>query len=179
MVDLPRLAISVRQPWAWAIIYGGKDIENRRWSVYSPSRRFTGRVAIHASSGMTRNEYREAAEFMEKLGVTCPPAVDLVRGAIIGTVEIIGSVTRVSRPTTSKWFVGRFGLVLRGPEPIPEPIPVSGQLGFFKWERNGKIMPPAKWMLPVTPSESIKRRNPEPEGNLFSTDTEPVGNSPP
>ena len=24
-------ALTVRQPWAWAIIYGGKDLENRRW----------------------------------------------------------------------------------------------------------------------------------------------------
>jgi hypothetical protein len=29
MIDLPRLAISVRQPWAWAIIHGGKPLENR------------------------------------------------------------------------------------------------------------------------------------------------------
>lgn len=26
---LPRKALSVRQPWAWAIIFGGKPIENR------------------------------------------------------------------------------------------------------------------------------------------------------
>jgi len=24
-------ALMVRQPWAWAIIYSGKDVENRRW----------------------------------------------------------------------------------------------------------------------------------------------------
>jgi hypothetical protein len=24
-------ALTVRQPWAWATIYGGKDVENRRW----------------------------------------------------------------------------------------------------------------------------------------------------
>ena len=27
--SLPPLALSVRQPWAWAIIFGGKTIENR------------------------------------------------------------------------------------------------------------------------------------------------------
>lgn len=31
MLDLPELALSVRQPWAWAIIHAGKDIENRSW----------------------------------------------------------------------------------------------------------------------------------------------------
>ena len=100
---------------------------------------------------MTRQEYNSASEFMASLGVTCPPASDLVRGAIIGTVDIIGSVTKRMRPTTSKWFVGQFGLVLRDPEPLANPIPVSGQIGFFKWQEGGKIQPPAKWMLPASP----------------------------
>lgn len=26
-------ALSVRQPWAWAIIFAGKDIENRSWQA--------------------------------------------------------------------------------------------------------------------------------------------------
>ena len=24
-------ALSIRQPWAWAILHAGKDIENRDW----------------------------------------------------------------------------------------------------------------------------------------------------
>ena len=35
--------LSVRQPWAWAIIHGGKDVENRNWDT-----KFRGRLAIHA-----------------------------------------------------------------------------------------------------------------------------------
>lgn len=31
--DLPPLALSIRQPWAWAILCAGKDIENRSWPV--------------------------------------------------------------------------------------------------------------------------------------------------
>ena len=31
MTALPRLALSIRQPWAWAIINAGKDIEYRQW----------------------------------------------------------------------------------------------------------------------------------------------------
>lgn len=33
MADIPHLALSVRQPWAWAIIHAGKDIENRTWQA--------------------------------------------------------------------------------------------------------------------------------------------------
>jgi hypothetical protein len=38
-------AITVRQPWAWAIIYGAKDVENRAqtWSYRGP-------LAIHAGT---------------------------------------------------------------------------------------------------------------------------------
>ena len=49
---LPALALSVRQPWAWAIIHAGKDIENRSWAT-----KFRGRVLIHASKGMTQEEF--------------------------------------------------------------------------------------------------------------------------
>lgn len=38
-------ALTVRQPWAWAIVYGGKDVENRTRNVVGSYR---GPVAIHA-----------------------------------------------------------------------------------------------------------------------------------
>jgi hypothetical protein len=36
-------ALTLRQPWAWAAIYGGKDVENRRWKT-----RHRGPLLIHA-----------------------------------------------------------------------------------------------------------------------------------
>ena len=36
-------ALTVRQPWAWATIYGGKDVENRRWRTA-----YRGPLLIHA-----------------------------------------------------------------------------------------------------------------------------------
>ena len=38
-------ALTVRQPWAWAIIHGGKDVENRTRNLTGSYR---GPVAIHA-----------------------------------------------------------------------------------------------------------------------------------
>jgi len=38
-------AISLQQPWAWAILHAGKDVENRRWNT-----RYRGPIAIHASA---------------------------------------------------------------------------------------------------------------------------------
>mgnify|MGYP001137357808 FL=1 len=38
-------AITVRQPWAWAIVFGQKDVENRSRNIAG---RYRGPVAIHA-----------------------------------------------------------------------------------------------------------------------------------
>lgn len=84
-MDLPRLALSVRQPWAWAIIHAGKDIENRSWQAVNHGLRVRGRIAIHAAKGLARREYERASEFMASIGVTCPPAADLLRGGIVGS----------------------------------------------------------------------------------------------
>ncbi|MCA6108146.1 ASCH domain-containing protein [Bradyrhizobium cenepequi] len=140
---LPAKCLSLIQPWAWAVVYGGKPIENRSWRDDNPALKFRGRVAIHASKGMTRTYYDAARGFMSQLGVRCPAAIDLTRGAIIGSVEIVDAVKQSDSP----WFFGYWGFVLRNPEPC-EPIPVVGQLGFFDWKR-ADIEPPAptKWML--------------------------------
>ncbi len=51
-------ALTVRQPWAWALMEGGKDIENRKWATT-----YRGPLAIHAAAGMTRQEYCRAADY--------------------------------------------------------------------------------------------------------------------
>jgi hypothetical protein len=37
------LALSIKQPWSWLIVFGHKDIENRSWPT-----RYRGRFLIHA-----------------------------------------------------------------------------------------------------------------------------------
>lgn len=151
--ELPEIAISVRQPWAWAIVHAGKHLENRQWGSWNHHlKRQRGPICIHASSGMTRNEYEDARDFMERFGVACPEPADLVRGGIIGTAVIVDWV----RTSHSFWFMGPGALSLRNMTPLPEPIPCPGALGFFRWQRYGEMTPPAKWMLP-------KKAKPEPE----------------
>ena len=142
---LPELAIAVRQPWAWAIIYGGKALENRGPKAISFMVPLTGLRCIHAAKGMTRDEYEDARAFMHKLGVECPAPADLLRGGIIGTVEVTGYVTRSSNP----WFFGPRALVLSNPRPC-EFTPATGALGYFRWKPADAVSvpPPARWMLP-------------------------------
>lgn len=146
--SIPEIALSVRQPWAWAIIHAGKDIENRTAAAvrYMAGRR--GRIAIHASKGMTREEYESAVDFMASIGVTVPQPSDLLRGGIFGSVEVTGIVDE----SESRWFFGPRGLTLRDPRPCKF-IPARGALGFFRWSPSDPpIVPPlAKWMLPDLP----------------------------
>jgi len=163
---LPRFALSVRQPWAWAIIHGGKDIENRSWRSDNPGMRFRGPFCVHAAAGMTRDEYEDAADTMAFLGVACPPPSELLRGGIIGTAIINDIVTE----SKSGWFFGPKGLVVEAVSPI-DFIGVGGQLGFFQWWQDGPRPPPvepAKWMknwgaelaAPARPIEMFGPPNP-------------------
>lgn len=147
--QIPGKAISVRQPWAWAIIHAGKDIENRSWQAVSHLLNQRGEIALHASAFMGKGDYEEAAKFMGSIGVECPPAIDLPRGGIVGVVEIIDVV----KESQSPWFFGPRGLVLANAAPRNF-IPVKGCLGFFDWrQRQIEGVPkPARWMLPREPN---------------------------
>ena len=86
-MDLPKLALSVRQPWAWAIIHADKDIENRSWQAVNHGLRQRGRICIHAAKGMTRDEYEEAREFIDGLGYHTPDAHALHRGFVYAVCD--------------------------------------------------------------------------------------------
>jgi hypothetical protein len=145
-MNLPRFALSVRQPWAWAIIHAGKTIENRQWHTRKAERRFRGPVCIHASQGLGKKEYESAVEFIEeRCSLRVPPPAELVRGAIIGTCDVIGGITRSHNP----WWMGPFGLLLDNQQALEQPIRCIGQLGFFDWKASEEPYPePFKWMLP-------------------------------
>lgn len=120
-------ALTIRQPWAHAILHLGKDIENRDW--FSTLR---GRIAIHASKTMTRREITEARDFVQSMvgldiAQAMPAKGNYPVGSIVGVATVRGCVQRYDSP----WFVGRYGFVLEDPIALPEPIPMRGQLSFW------------------------------------------------
>jgi len=123
-IDFSLPVISIRQPWAWLIVNGWKNIENRLWPT-----RVRGPVLIHAGKGMTADEYEAClmfiADFAPSLEVPAP--ADLQRGGIVGMATILDCVTRHS----SEWFTGDFGFVLTDARPLPF-YPCRGALGFFR-----------------------------------------------
>ena len=92
--------LSIRQPWAYLIANGHKDIENRTWPT-----RYRGPFLIHASLALDRDGCRKNKLRPE----------DLDTGGIVGMAEIVDCVT--AHP--SKSFKGPYGFVLRRPRPLP------------------------------------------------------------
>jgi hypothetical protein len=118
-------ALSIRQPWAHAIIHLGKDIENRDWK-HAPS--YRGPILIHAALGCTREEYDGARDTIGDLRNIdyLPDLADLPRGGIVGRARIVDVVIEHGSP----WFFGPLGFVLADVEPLPF-YRRKGQLGFF------------------------------------------------
>ena len=133
-MSTPTFALSIRQPWAWLILHAGKIIENRTWAT-----KVRGSVLIHAAKGLTAREYHEANEFLRERGLmlelaNLPCWGLLKRGGIVGVVEIVDCVSSSSSP----WFTGPYGFVLRNAKPLPF-IPCLGTLGFFRPKIGGVV----------------------------------------
>lgn len=137
----PPIALSVRQPAAWAILHGGKDVENRTLASVRAGRMKPGRIAIHAAIGMTRAEYDYLVWRWAQDGLCVPRPDVLPRRAIIGSVDVTGITTESDSP----WFRGEAGLLLRDPVPC-DPIPAPGALGYFEWSPGGELAAPLPWM---------------------------------
>jgi hypothetical protein len=117
-------AISVRQPWANAIIYEGKTIENRSWPT-----KLRGTVAIHAARALDDAaffRFVQAGGLNQQVKLTQDLVKKLPRGAVIGVVDVIDCVKESSSP----WFEGPYGFVLSNSRPL-RPVPCMGALQFF------------------------------------------------
>lgn len=111
-------ALSIRQPWAWLIVHGGKNIENRTWRT-----KLRGPVLIHAGKKVDLRAYAE----LKAQGVKLPDLEKLQTGGIIGKAVIVDCVDGSDSP----WFRGPHGLVLSNPRPVKF-VPCLGRLSFFE-----------------------------------------------
>jgi hypothetical protein len=130
--------LTVRQPWAWAIIFGQKDVENRSRNIAGTYR---GPFLIHA--GLTvvddADPIWNADRFRTALDAAPATARDSmkVRGAILGVVELLDS-----HLASECWGFGAHGkgcsqwaerqgwhLTLAAPRALDRAIPYRGGLG--------------------------------------------------
>lgn len=127
--------LSIKQPWAWLICMGIKDVENRTWA-----RKFRGRILIHASATpvkgfenyLSLGEMAALNKFCIEHNITMPEK--LPNSAIIGSVEVKDIVT----DSNSVWAgEGCYHWLLDKPELFKEPITnVKGKV--FLWDYDIK-----------------------------------------
>ena len=125
-------ALTVKQPWAWAIMHAGKDVENRSRTTH-----YRGRLLIHAGKGWSK----EGAQWLADRGIEVPDRADLPAGCIIGSVDVVGS----TQTSTSEWAMeGHHHWELANPTHVQTTIPCRGSLSPFQ--------PPAGWEQAFTPA---------------------------
>ena len=113
-------AISIRQPWAWLIVNGYKDVENRVWFA-----KLRGRVLIHAGVSKSDTNPEALAYIKRKYRVANLPDT-FETGGIVGIAEITDCVQH----HRSRWFQGPFGWTLANARRLPFKR-CKGQLKFF------------------------------------------------
>lgn len=140
-------ALTVRQPWPVAILWGGKDVENR------PRRtNYRGRLWIHA--GMHHPDWADYLEVRALSGLVFgwtdtrrTSAATLKRvqrlkehtgalGVILGSVEVVGchgDETGEGGESCSPWARhSQHHWMLATPQPLAEPVPCRGMLGLWR-----------------------------------------------
>jgi hypothetical protein len=145
-------AITSQQPWAWAIIHGGKDIENRTTiGTWRPA--IGQRIAIHAGQRWSdrgpqfeplldawRSWVTNEASGMQGWCVLRRDSLAIELGAIIGTAELVDvhPAAGCCAPWGEASYTEHGGakrvdvvhLVLEHPRRV-EPIPCRGALGLW------------------------------------------------
>jgi len=111
--------LSIQQPWAWLIVSGIKDIENRKWPTS-----FRGPFFVHAGKKLDQSGYEW---IINEMGLSLPKPGEYPLGGIVGKATVIDCV----RSHPGKWFFGPYGFILADASPLPL-IPLRGQLGFFR-----------------------------------------------
>lgn len=132
---IPTKALSIKQPWAWLIVHGHKDIENRSWL-----KRFPPRVLVHAGRNFDDTAHRaliagrHPARPMEMISLQIAEAYEkafraneVKTGGVVGVTDIVG----VQEDHDSPWFVGDYGYILANARPLAF-LPWRGELGFFE-----------------------------------------------
>jgi hypothetical protein len=120
----PTRALSIRQPWAWAILYAGKRVENRTWYTS-----YRGPIYIHAGLKVDHHGMLALEDVIRAVPRPRPPAVT---GALVATAIILDCVqTELVPAPLCSWATGPWCLILGDVHPLLDPQPMRGALGLF------------------------------------------------
>lgn len=133
-------AITVKQPWAWAIAAGHKLVENR-----SQGTRYRGELLIHAGKAWSdrggESEHVRAAWFAQPEWPAASMSL-LPTGVILAVVQLVDSHPDAGccRPWGESSYTEGDGrvrtdvhhLVLEEVHPLSRPLPARGALGLWR-----------------------------------------------
>lgn len=138
--------LSVRQPWAWLICEGLKDVENRNWKT-----NYRGTLYIHAGKSFdwdalvwlaqTMTTHAAGLKAVEHFGIRFGKSEreSVITqhqnefGAIVGRVDLIDcgrSQSVWAQPEVKYHWTVRHGQHI-------VPVPMRGQLGLFRIQNPG------------------------------------------
>jgi len=145
-------ALTIREPWAWAIAYGGKDVENRSW----PAPSWCTSIAVHAGAGWDTDG--EDSPLVRRKWSATTGRGPLSRKSGFMPFSAILAVARISgchpdaecrsAPTSrhcSPWALpDQWHWTLADIQPLPDPVPCTGKLGL--------------WHLPADVEAAVRRQ---------------------
>lgn len=122
------MALSLHQPWAWAILHAGKRVENRTWKTD-----YRGPLVIHAAQ--TRRSMRHGLGVLGRLHAcgVFDAMLDVKRlpyGALVGVCELV-DVVPIAWRATDAWACGPWCWLLEEVRTI-EPVAWRGAQGLFR-----------------------------------------------
>jgi hypothetical protein len=129
-------ALTVRQPWAGAIVHQTKRVENRTWKL--PAKQHGARILIHAAAQP------------DKTATVYGPHLD-VYGAVVGIATVTGChAAHMDGTCCGPWgFSDVYHWQLDDVTALVTPVPCKGALGFWN--------PPADTLSAVTEQLEVQR----------------------
>lgn len=132
-------ALTLWQPWAWAVGQGIKRVENRPWapSLSLQDELATTGFAIHAGKTWDQGSHDSLDAALNPNEPKLPERSKLVYGAIIAVTKLVGvaytgpQLRELAGPEQLRWFFGPVGWVLTQTIPV-KPIPCRGFQGLWR-----------------------------------------------
>lgn len=159
----PLAALTIHQPFAWAVAEGFKLCENRDWRPGPAVLPLGAELAIHA--GMQEPDPGDLEYVLERLvdpGTSQPPlgfarrrlqghlprGGELVRGGVVAVarLEAVVESPLALAPNQRPWWVGRYGWVLGQVRALASPVPCRGAQGV--WQLPGDVLFQVREQLP-------------------------------
>jgi len=134
--------------WVWLMGKNIKDVENRSWSLASRGiKRSQLPMHIYLHASKTKPPLHERTFIVRNLTYSQLMEYrriewEKLRGSIIGEITIVDEIQADDigiKESHSRWFFGKYGIVVKDGVLYDTQIPCRGKPGFFELEIKSKL----------------------------------------